>query len=278
MLLSTVFWTAVLSQPPASAEPWRPHEAECYRREDAGDYAGAGDACRLAFEAAAEDPLAFDQRSLFAFKAVRLYKRAHAASGDIGQLCSADAVLRAFEAQLATLPAGERTADRADVADGLQSLAPQIAGACSNDPVEELIDVRPRARPPAGRPHTDPPPVLSRRRPLRVAGGIALGAGLGLGAAAIAMMLRAESMDAQVDALNATYPAGVKILEPDWHSYQEIAARGELADRLALGLGLPALGAALSGVVMLSIDGYRERSRRFALSPGPAAIRFLMEF
>ncbi|MBZ5713007.1 hypothetical protein [Nannocystis pusilla] len=288
MTLSTVFWVAVLSQVPAetSAEPWQPHEAECYRREDAEDFAAAGDACRRAFETVPDGPHTFGQRSLFAFKAVRLYKRARAAGGHVAPLCSAAAVLRAFGAQLATLPAGERSSDRADVADGLRTIEPQIVGACVEEPADDagdLIDVR-RRQPPADPPVTRSPPrtdttrTTVRRRPLRIAGGVALGAGLGLGAAAIAMLVRAENMQAQVDALNATYPAGVRIPDAEWTRYQYATIRGERADRLAIGLGAPAIAAALSGVVLLAIDAHRGRAGHFALHPGPAGIRFRMEF
>lgn len=282
MTLSTVFWAAVLSQVPAEApaEPWRLQEAECYRREDAGDYTAAGDACRRAFETVPDGPVALDQRSLFAFKAVRLYKRARAASGDVVPLCSAAAVLRAFGAQLDALPAGERASDRTDVADNLGALEPQIAGSCA-EPADDLLAV-PHGGPTRSAAGSRPPPLPRpppRRRPLRIAGGAALGAGLGLGAAAIAMLSRAADMQAQVDALSVMYPAGVKIPDASWLDYQDATSRGELADRLALGLGLPALGLALSGVAMLAVDAHRERSaRRVAVHPGPAGIRLTMDF
>lgn len=288
MTLSTVFWIAVLSQVPAEApeEAWRQHEAECYRREDAGDHAAAGDACRRAFETVPDGPAALDQRSLFVFKALRLYKRARGASGDVEPLCSAAAVLRAFGAQLDALPAGERASDRADVADSLQAIEPQIAGSCV-EPADDLIDVRrvgPRRATTGSRPPPPPrpppgPDATPRRRPLRIAGGAALGAGLGLGAAAIAMLSRATDMQAQVDALSVMYPAGVRIPDASWSDYQEATSRGEQADRLAIGFGVPALGLALTGVALLAVDAHRERSgRRVALHPSPAGIRLTMDF
>lgn len=75
------------------------------------------------------------------------------------------------------------------------------------------------------------------------------------------------------------YPAGVRISDADWSRYQDATSRGEQADRLALGFGLPALGLALSGVALLTVDAHRERSgRRVALHPGPAGIRLTMDF
>ena len=296
MTLSTVFWVAALSQVPAetSAEPWRLHEAECYRREDAGDFAAAGDACRRAFETV--PPPALDQRSLFAFKAVRLYKRAREVGrDDVGPLCSAAAVLRAFEAQLGTLPAGKRAADRADVADALRTIEPQIAGACAEHAADELIDI-PAAAPKRGASVTSNPPARpatvvrptppadatpAKRRPLRIAGGTTLGAGLGLGTAAIVMFARAADMQAQVDGLNAMYPAesGIKIPSDEAQRFADANIRGEHADRVAIGLGVPALGLALSGVALLVVDAHRERAhRRVALHPGLAGIRLTMEF
>lgn len=290
MTLFTVFWVAALSQVPAetSAEPWRQHEAECYRREDADDYAAAGEACRRAFETVPDGPAAFDQRSLFAFKAVRLYKRAHAAGKDAEPLCSAAAVLRAFEAQLGTLPADERASDRSDVAGELRTIEPQIAGACVEH-ADDLMDVRvdgpKRGAPTASTPPARPAPVVrpdakpARRRPLRIAGGVTLGAGLGLGTAAIAMLASAADMQAQVDALSIMYPAGVKIPDADWSRYQDATSRGEHADQVAIGLGVPALGLALTGVALLIVDAHRERAgRRVALHPGPAGVRIKMEF
>lgn len=287
MTLSTVFWAALLSQVPAEApaEQWRLHEAECYRREDAGDYAAAGDACRRAFETVPDGPAALDQRSLFAFKAVRLYKRARAASGDVAPLCSAAEVLRAFGVQLDALSAGERASDRTDVAESLREIEPQIAGVCTL-PADDLLDV-PRGGPKRGAegrrsPLPRPPPgpdATPRRRPLRIAGGAALGAGLGLGAAALVMLSRAAEMQAQVDALSVMYPAGIRIPDAEWSHYQDATRRGEHADRLALGFGFPALGLALSGVALLAVDAHRERSgRRVAVYPGPAGIRLTMDF
>src|SRR5690606_17582336 len=134
----------------------------CQRREDAADYAAAGDACRRAFEAAP----AFDQRSHFAFKAVRLYKRARKASDDDAALCPAAALLRAFAAQLGTLPADQRPRDRADVADAIQTIEAQIEGVCAESPPDDLLEVsraggKPsppvRSAPPASRPNIRPP-------------------------------------------------------------------------------------------------------------------------
>lgn len=281
MTFSTVFWVAVLSQAPAEApaEPWRLHETECYQREDAGDYAAAGDACRRAFETVPDGPAVFDQRSLFAFKAVRLYKRARGTSGDVEPLCSAAEVLRAFESQLDVLPADERASDRADVAESLRTIEPQIVGACAKA-VDDLLEVPRRGSPPGrllpGRPSADATP---RRRPQRIAGGAALGTGIGLGAAAIAMLSRAADMQGQVDALSVMYPAGVRIPDAEWTRYQDATIRGEQADRLAIGFGVPALGLALTGVALLAVDAHRGRiGRRVAVHPGPAGIRLSMEF
>lgn len=292
MTLSTVFWVVALSQVPAEtpAEPWQPHEAECYSHEDAQDYTAAGDACRRAFEAVPDGPTAFDKRSLFVFKAVRLYKKAREATNDAAALCPAAEVLRAFEAQLGTLPPGVRAADRAGVADKLKTIEPQIVGLCA-DPPDELVDVHDeeskppaQADPPIVRPAKPPPPAdatPTKRRPLRIAGGTTLGVGLGLGTVAIAMLARAAEMQAQVDGLNAMYPAesGIKIPADEAGRFEDAKLHGERADRLAAGFGIPAIGLVLSGVVMLAIDAHRERAgRRFALYPGPAGLRFRMEF
>lgn len=295
MTLSTVFWVAALSQAPVEtpAEPWQPHEAECYSREDAQDYAAAGDACRRAFEAVPDGPTAFDKRSLFVFKAVRLYRKAHEATDDVSALCPAAEVLRAFEAQLSALPPGVRAADRAGVADKLRAIESQVANECAEAPADDLLDVDPekskpsvQADPPAARSAPTQPPrpadaTPSKRRPLRIAGGTTLGVGLGLGTAAIAMLARAAEMQAQVDGLNARYPAetGIKIPADEAGRFEDAKFRGERADRMAVGFGLPAIGLVLSGITLLAIDAHRERAgRRFAFHPAPAGLRFRMEF
>lgn len=294
MTLSTVFWVATLSQVPAEApaEPWQHHETECYSREDAQDYAAAGDACRRAFEAVPDGPTAFDKRSLFVFKAVRLYKQARETTDDAAALCPAAEVLHAFEAQLGTLPPGVRAADRAGVADKLRTIEPQIVNACAETPADDLISIHPeKNKPPAQvdpavrpAPVQPPPPADAapiKRRPLRVAGWTAFGFGLGLGTVAITMLARAAEMQAQVDGLNAMYPAesGIKIPADEAGRFEDAKFRGERADRLGAAFGLPAIGLVLSGITLLAIDAHRERAgRRFALHPGPTGIRFRMEF
>jgi len=291
MTLPLLLWVAALSGGPAdtSAEPWRSHEDECHRREDAGEYAEAADACRQAFEAVPAGPLAFDKRSLFAFKAARLYKRASAAASATAErlprLCAAAAVLRTFEAQLGTLPAADRPRDRADVADKLRELETKIGGACA-PAQDDLIDlgrtvdrreatpiVRPD--PPAG-PTTMQP---ARHRPLRISGWTVLGGGLAVGSAAIVMLVKGSAMRDTTDALNARYPDGVMIPAMEAQRFHDAKIGGERADRLAIGLGVPALALALSGVALLAIDAHRGRAdRRFALHPGPAGLRLSMEF
>lgn len=303
MTLPTVFWIAVLSLAPGTTEPWQRHEAECYRLKDAADYVGAADACRSAFEAVPDDPRAFDRRSLFVFSAVRLYKRAHQHGGDIEPLCTASTLLRTFAAQLDALPEGERPRDRADVAAELRELEARVGDACAGQVERDLVDgsavdkpeppassareqppadarptplVRP---PPPLEPTSAPPTRLDRRRPLRIAGGTTLGLGLGLGGAAIAMLARGAAMRAEVDGLNAAYPDGVMIPPAEAGRFHDAEVRGQRADRLAIGFGVPAVALVLSGVALLAIDVHRDRTnRRFALHPGLAGVRLTMEF
>ncbi|PCC70344.1 hypothetical protein SAMN02745121_03327 [Nannocystis exedens] len=304
MMLFPVFLAVVLSPGPAEtpAEPWQVHAAECQRRKAAGEHAKAGDACRRAFEAVPERPESFDQRSLLAFSAVRLYKKAHKASYDVAPLCNAAALLRTFEAQLATLPPADRPGDRAGVADALREIEPRIAGMCTDASPDDLVAV---GRP-AGKPKTDPPaspaqmpaavvvqparPAMTsktdrpsirsgERRPLRIAGLTTLGVGLALGGGAIAMLVRGAAMDVQVDSLNATYPASTMIPHAEAQRFHDLTRQGERANDLALGLGVPALALFISGVTLLGIDAHQRRTdRRFAVHPGPAGLRLTMEF
>ncbi|MCY1060722.1 hypothetical protein [Nannocystis sp. SCPEA4] len=303
MMLLPVFLAVVLSPAPAEtpAEPWQVHAAECQRRKAAGEHAEAGDACRRAFEAVPEGPESFDQRSLLAFSAVRLYKKAYKASNDVAPLCSAVALLRTFEAQLATLPPDDRPADRAGVADALREIEPRIAGMCTDGSSDDLVavgrpDGKPKTDPPASpaqtsaavaqpahpekTPTTDRPSIRSREhRPFRIAGWTTLGVGLALGGGAIAMLVKGAAMDMQVDSLNATYPAGTMIPHAEAQRFHDLTREGERANDLALGLGVPALALFISGVTLLGIDAHQRRTdRRFAVHPGPAGLRLTMEF
>ncbi|WAS95034.1 hypothetical protein [Nannocystis punicea] len=297
-----MFLVVVQSPAPAeaSAGPWQVHAAECQRRKAAGEHAEAGDACRRAFEAVPEGPESFDQRSLLAFSAVRLYKKAHKASNDVAPLCSAATLLRTFEAQLATLPPADRPGDRAGIADALREIEPRIAGMCTDGSPDDLVAVgRPDGKPktdapaspartpavvvqparPEKTPTTDRPSIRSERRPLPIAGWTTLGVGLALGGGAIAMLVKGAAMDVQVDSLNATYPAGTMIPHAQAQRFHDLTRQGERANDLALGLGVPALALFISGVTLLGIDAHQRRTdRRFAVHPGPAGLRLTMEF
>ncbi|MCY0989008.1 hypothetical protein OV203_17865 [Nannocystis sp. ILAH1] len=301
MMLLPVFLAVLLATAPASAEPWQVHAAECQRRKAAGEHAEAGDACRQAFEAVPEGPQSFDQRSLLAFSAVRLYKKAHKASNDVAPLCSATALLRTFEAQLATLPPDDRPGDRTGVADALREIEPRIAGMCAEGSADDLVavgrpDGKPKTEPPVSPAHapaemvvqpahpaktstTDSSTRSGERRPLRIAGWTTLGVGLALGGGAIAMLVKGAAMDVQVDSLNATYPAGSTIPHAEAQRFHNLTRQGERANDLALGLGIPALALFISGVTLLGIDAHQRRTdRRFAVHPGPAGLRLMMEF
>lgn len=300
MMLLPVFLAVLLA--PAPAEPWQVHAAECQRRKAAGEHAEAGDACRRAFEAVPEGPASFDQRSLLAFSAVRLYKKAHKASNDLAPLCSAVTLLRTFEAQLTTLPPDDRPGDRAGVADALREIEPRIAGMCTEGSAHDLVAV---GRP-DGKLKTDPPaspaqaPAVvvvqparpaktsttdrtsirnAEHRPLRIAGWTTLGVGLALGGGAIAMLVKGAAMDMQLDGLNVAYPAGTMIPPAEAQRFHDLTRQGEHANDLALGLGVPAIAMFISAVTLLGIDAHQRRmNRRFAVHPGSAGLRLTMEF
>jgi hypothetical protein len=102
--------------PTGPTEPWREHEAACQALADAAPsanegaakgYAAAADECRKAFETATS----LASRSVFAFDAHRLYRRAHAA-GHVEAPCIDARMLRTFAAQLAAPGAEDRPNDR----------------------------------------------------------------------------------------------------------------------------------------------------------------------
>ena len=117
--------------PPEPAEQWLEHEAACQALADAAPrakagaaagYAAAANECRKAFETAAS----LASRSVLAFDAHRLYRRAHEA-GHTEALCIAARMLRTFAAQLAAPGVEDRPNDRKDVGALLSAMEPALA-------------------------------------------------------------------------------------------------------------------------------------------------------
>lgn len=286
----TALYFALALAPPGPAgpaEPWRVHEAACQALADAAPtakagaaagYAAAADECRKAFETAAS----LASRSVFAFDAHRLYRRAHAA-GHPTAACVDAQMLRTFAAQLATPGAEDRPNDRKDV-DALLS-APELA-ACSEPARPEPARAEPTTATlqPASASRLDGPAPRAKpvprpeRRPLRIAGGVTLGLGLGLGAAMIGALVHGASLRTQADAVNGE--PGQTI--PDDRSLASIQKQGTRADHMAIGFGVAAGALTVAGAALLAVDVRRKRAEgRLSLQPSllpTAGIRLRLEF
>ncbi len=266
------------------APSWQALDASCTELRKTGAPAAAADACRRAFDAVPDGPQAPGRRSLLLGSAHALYKKAQTAGPDLSLACADAAMLRAFAVQLDALPPGARPGDRDDLKRALGEVDPGLSARCSNTTAEAPPQPTPLTRPsPAARP--DPRPAdqadtrARPRRPLRVAGGTILGLGLGFGAAMIGALVRGADLRAQVDAMRDETKGNAVPMGAD-QQYDATIARGERADRLALGLGITA--AALTGVsVGLLVVDRRRGSRRVALTTlalPTAGVRLSLEF
>lgn len=289
----TAVYLALALAPPESvgpAEPWRIHEAACQALADAAPtakegaaagYGAAADECRKAFETATT----LASRSVFAFDAHRLYRRAHAA-GHATAACIDAGMLRTFAAQLAAPGAEDRPNDRKDVAALLS--APELA-ACSEPeparseparagPTAAAVTPTSPSRADVGEPRRVQPAQRPDRRPLRIAGGVTLGLGLGLGAAMLGALVQGASLRTQADAVNGD--PGQKIANDD--DLESIVVRGERVDHMAIGFGVAAGALTVTGAALLVADVRRKRADgRLSLQPSilpTAGIRLRLEF
>lgn len=289
-------------------DTWQAHEAECRRLEDGikapaaggikpleagAHYIAAADACRHAFEAVPGGGKAMDLRSYFVFEAHRLYQLAHDA-GSEAALCADAQTLDMFAAQLAELKPGARARDRRDVVRMRAQIEAQLPGPCLDGTAEEaaapepLLPVAAVVRDPVLEAPVIPQP-LSRvdltqspttRRPLRIAGGAALGLAFGLGAGMIAALVRGASLRDRIATVSDAYE-GQLIPEPENGQFERDRARGQRADHAAIGLGIAGGLLAVVGVTLVVVDARNGRApRRVAVSPilPTAGLRLALEF
>ncbi|MBL9107503.1 MAG: hypothetical protein JNL82_41840 [Myxococcales bacterium] len=285
MALPALFLT--LAMAPAgsgAAAPWRDHEAECHRLADAAKTPGgvsadglaaAGDACRTA----SEGTPALGSRAVLVLDASSYYRRA-AEAGHAEALCRSAAMLRTFAAQLDAPGAENRPHDRAAVAGRLA----EIAGRCpAGDEAGEPRTTTTKPPTPEGpkpSPYDHRPKPAPARRPLRIAGGAALGVGLALGGGMVAALVRGASLGDQAEALRDK-SSGQAIGADDASTFAAITRRGELADHAAIGLGVAAGALSVAGAALVVLDARRSKAARFAIQPSilpTAGIRLALEF
>jgi len=288
MTLPALFLTLALAPAGShdTAEKWREHEAECHRLADAAEtpqgvsadgLVAAGDACRTA----AEGVPALASRAVLVLEAASYYRRA-AEAGHAAALCRSAAMLRTFAAQLVAPGAEDRPHDRAAVAGRLAEIAgrcpagdePAGAGRTTTTPP---TPEGPKQGPGDHKPKPRPTPT---RRPLRIAGGAALGVGLTLGGGMVAALVRGASLRGQAEALRDQH-SGQAIGTDDASTFAAITRRGALADHTAIGLGVAAGALSVAGAALLVLDARRSKAARFALQPSilpTAGIRLALEF
>lgn len=256
-------------------------EAECTARRKAGhDPAVVADVCRQAFEAVPGGPA--DRRTLLLASAHGLYQKALRTRPDPVLACADVAMLRAYAAQLATLPAGDRPGDRADVRKALEEVNPALVAGCT------APETPPAAPTPAPTSSSPPPPPYKaapqttdrRRRGLRLAGGALIGLGIGSGLAMVGALVRGVNLSARAESVHDSYSGEMTIPIDVASQYSDDIARGMRANQLAIAFGVSAAVLAGTGAALLIVDR-RGKSRRVALSPmalSTPGIRLSMEF
>jgi hypothetical protein len=190
-------------------------------------------------------------------------------------------MLRTFAAQLAAPGAEDRPHDRAAVAGRLA----EIAGHCpaGDDPAGEprnTTTTPPTPEGPKPGPGDHKPKPAPARRPLRIAGGAALGVGLALGGGMVAALVRGASLRDQAEALR-DQSSGQAIEADDASTFAAITRRGELADHAAIGLGVATGALSVAGAALVVLDARRSKAARFAIQPSilpTAGIRLALEF
>ncbi|MBZ5713942.1 hypothetical protein [Nannocystis pusilla] len=260
----------------ASAEPPVPRAFdECIQLRKAGKPREALPRCRAAYDALplATVEEALHDRSLVVWETHYTYEDAQGVARDPALLCEEVAFLRAYLAFLDThVSVDTRPADRRDAKRLLKDLGAALGDHRCEIPEVELVPVHavaePRVEPPPPAPPPSPPPPARAARPLRVSGGVFLGAGIVLASVTAIPLTLGEAAERQHSlVVNGAYPMGhvpKDVLEAD----AQLAATGVRLNRIAGGLVAAAGAALIAGITMLAVDGHRHRrAQRFAQRP-----------
>lgn len=254
---------------PAHADEETPSSREhkiCAELRDAGKFAEAVPHCRAAYDSLPDDTgePTLNSRSLIVFDIFHTYREGFEATGDPAFLCGGEALMSDFAAYLDARQLSE--ARHIDY-EAAQRLGTQLAASrgelpCS-EPTREHTDddlLPVVARPPP------PPPPSRPRRSLRIAGGVTLGAGLGLGLLAAGALVAGARIESERDRLTgATEHLDVG---PEGYAVAErLDLLGARANRIAVGSAIGAGAAIVTSIVLFAVDGHRRRVQRLSLAP-----------
>lgn len=260
---------------PARADEESPSSREqrlCAELRDAGKFAEAVAHCRAAYDALPDDAgePTLNSRSLIVFDIVHTYREGFEATGELAFLCGGEALMRDFAAYLdARGLSGVRSIDY----EAAQRLGAEFAArrgdrSCdgpTREPADDdLLPVVARRPPAPSAPVPAPPPAP--RNGLRIAGGVVLGAGVGLGllvAGALVAGARIEAGRDRLTRMTEYYDVG-----PEGYALAERLDRvGIRANRIAIGGAMGAGAAVVASVILFAVDGQRRRAQRLSLAP-----------
>jgi len=284
------------SQPARAGEhtdeetPSRREHGACVELRDAGQLAEAVPHCRAAYDSLPDDTSepTLNARSLIVFDSFHTYLEAFEATGDHTFLCGGEALMSDF---LAYLDARELSAERHIDSEDALRLGAQLAELRGErsciEPTQGHADIKPEqghadddllpvdVRPPP----TPPAPTPRPRRGLQIAGGLVLGAGLGLGLVTVGALVVGERAVAERSRLTGA-TTEVDIGPEGYALAERLDLLGTRANRLAIGSAIGASAAILTSIVLFAVDGHRRRAQRLSLTPavwpggGQLSIRF----
>lgn len=242
--------------------------------------------CRAAYDALPLDTAdeALHDRSLVVWETHYTYEDAQAVAHDRALLCEEAVFLRAYLEFLDThVSVDTRPADRRDAKRLIKELSAALGDHRCEPEEGELpvrADVEPRVEPPPPAPPPAPSPARTAR-PLRISGGVLLGAGLVLASVTAVPLVLGEAVERQHSRLvQGPYPMG-QVPEDVLAADARLDATGARLNRIAAGFAAAAAAALISGITMLAVDGHRHRrAQRFASHPRvrPAGLRLVVEF
>lgn len=271
---------AVGSSRPAHADEETPSSREhkiCAELRDAGKFAEAVPHCRATYDTLPDDTgePTLNSRSLIVFDIFHTYREGFEATGDPGFLCGGEALMRDFAAYLDARQLAEaRHIDH----EAAQRLGAQLAALRGDRPCGEPEHTDDDLLPVAARP-SPPAPAPRPRRGLRIAGGVTLGAGLGLGLLAAGALVAGARIEAERDRLTGV----TEHLDVGAEGYalaEQLDLLGTRANRIAIGSAIGAGAAIVTSIVLFAVDGHRRRAQRLSLAPavwpggGQLSIRF----
>jgi hypothetical protein len=264
--------------------PSRREHKICVELRDAGKFAEAVPHCRAAYDALPDDTSepTLNARSLIVFDIYHTYIEGYEATGDLGFVCGGEELMRDFIVYLdARRLSEQRPIDRQDAETDRVQFAElrgdRKCGELADEPdsstaADDLLPIA--ARPPPTSPAPTPP-----RRGLRIAGGVFLGAGLGLGLVTAGALIVGSRAAAERSRLTGA-TAEVDIGAEGYAVAEQLDRLGTHANRIAIGSAIGAGAAVVTSVVLFAVDGRRRRARRLSLAPvvwpggGQLSIRF----